>query len=158
MPVFAVLLCTSAKHGHCKMYRIIKLTPSTNNISTVFLELGGNIRLSTKKCWDILVSPLCTPPSANAGIAGLVIFWRWATISKDLLYSELVVGKHNIGWLRLIQRYLQAQHEYFHSGHWWVANTYWTPTNGMNGTLLSTTDCVKGKIFLRISKKRTKES
>ena len=49
VPVFGVFCCTAAKRVPCQMYRR-KLTPSTNDVSGVFSELGGNTISSTKKC------------------------------------------------------------------------------------------------------------
>ena len=70
VPVFEVLYYTAAKRGPCQLCRRKKLTSSTNDASVVFLELSGNIKLPMKKCWDVLVLPLYTPPSASAALAG----------------------------------------------------------------------------------------
>ena len=61
------------------------------------LKIRWQQEIPTKKCWDVLVSPLCILPSARAG---LVLLWGWP-YPKDLLYIELVIGKRNIGQPRL---------------------------------------------------------
>ena len=88
VPAFVILFCMTAKRGPCQMCKRKKLKASTNNGSVVFLELGGSKRLPTKKSWEILVSPSCTPTLASAGIAGLVMSWGWATsASQRLCYT-----------------------------------------------------------------------
>ena len=82
MPVFLLLSCTEAKRGPCQLCRRRKITPSTNE------EVLRRTGLT-----------LCTPPSASAGFADLVMSDQ--RILKALLYSELVVGKRNVGRSRL---------------------------------------------------------
>ena len=84
VPMFAVLFCTAAKGGPYQMCRRRKLTCSTNNASVVFLELGGNITLPTKKGWDVPFSPICTPP-----FAGLVMFCRWSMCASQRIYCTV---------------------------------------------------------------------
>ena len=73
VPVFAVILygsyiICSLLYGSktCQLCRKRKLKQYTNDASVVFLDLDGNIRLPTKKCWDVLVLPLYTPQPAQA--------------------------------------------------------------------------------------------
>ena len=52
------------------------------------LRVRWQHKITTKKYWDVLVLPLCTPPSASAGFAGFVMFWEWATsASQRLCYT-----------------------------------------------------------------------
>ena len=70
---------TVAKHGRCLVCRRIKSIPSTYNAFVASLELHGNKRSLTRKCWDVLVLPPCTLPSVSAGF---VMFLGWV-LSKS---------------------------------------------------------------------------
>ena len=78
----------------------IKLTPSTNNASSVLLELDGNIRLPTEKYWDVLVLSLCTPLYAQASLT-------WSCSENERRAHpkasaiQLNVDKRNVGRPRL---------------------------------------------------------
>ena len=84
MSMFTVLCCTAAKRREpCQIHRRRKTTPPTNGASIVFAEYVGNKRSPTKNCWNELVSPLCTPHSANTGFSGLIMFWGLATSASE---------------------------------------------------------------------------
>ena len=79
VPVYVVLCYTEAKHGLCWVCKRKKSTLFIYVASVVFLKFDGNIKSLTRKCWDVLDSPLCTLPSASVDFAGLVMFLEWVT-------------------------------------------------------------------------------
>ena len=78
------------------MCRRRKLTSFTNNAFVVRSELGGKKWLPMKKCWDVLVSPLCTLSSASASLV-MIACSENGRRAKSLLYSKLVVDRRNHG-------------------------------------------------------------
>ena len=95
MPVYAVLCYTVAKHGLCWVCKRRKSTPFTYVASVVFLKFDGNRKSLTKKCWDVLDSPLCTIPSASVDFAGLVMFWQCFIFDgKTLMASQCLWDKN----------------------------------------------------------------
>ena len=89
VPEFAILCCTAAKRGPCQKCRKKKTDIFHQWWLRRILELGDNIRLLTKNFWDVLVSPLCTPLSASAGFADLVMLWEWVTSAYQRIFCTV---------------------------------------------------------------------
>ena len=78
---FYLLLCmqyyTVEKHWRCLACRRKKNNIFYLRCLCTFLELLGNKRSLTRKCWDILVLLSCTLSSVSEGFAGSFMFLDW---------------------------------------------------------------------------------
>ena len=141
-----MLYSTTAKRGPCQLCRKRKLTPSTNDASVVLLDLSGDIRLPTKKCWDDDYHYIHHPQPAQALLA------RSCFENERRAHpinSELVIGKRNVGRPRLCYKDV-CKNNLKSLKILTLMVGKGLRKNWTNGALLSWRDKMKGKtIFLR---------